>query len=200
VKVYGVDKEPGATQTRVVEAARAILIAEGAAAVSMRRVAQAAGITPMAIYRHFENREALLRHVADSSFVAVARQWTETVRAGTLEEKMSAVLDDYITFALDQPRLYEFMFGERRDDARMYPSGFRERQSPTLNVLADLLTEAMRDGTFRDDDVWDVAILLAALVHGLVQLYHGGRIGLPPDQFRELCHRSVGRVFHGIKN
>jgi hypothetical protein len=53
---------------------------------------------------------------------------------------MYAVLDDYIDFALDQPRLYEFMFGERREDARMYPVGFRERQSPTLNVLADLLT------------------------------------------------------------
>jgi AcrR family transcriptional regulator len=200
MQVYGVDKAAGSTQARVVAAAKAILVAEGAGAVSMRRVAQAAGITPMAIYRHFENREALLRHVADTSFVEVARQWTETARTGTLDEKMYAVLDDYIDFALDQPRLYEFMFGERREDARMYPAGFRERQSPTLNVLADLLTEAMREGTFRDDDVWDVAILLAALVHGLVQLYHGGRIGLAPDQFRELCHRSVGRVFNGVRN
>jgi AcrR family transcriptional regulator len=200
MQVYGVDKAAGSTPARVVAAARGILVAEGAGAVSMRRVAQAAGITPMAIYRHFENREALLRHVADTSFVEVARQWTETARAGTLDEKMYAVLDDYIDFALDQPRLYEFMFGERREDARMYPAGFRERQSPTLNVLADLLTEAMREGTFRDDDVWDVAILLAALVHGLVQLYHGGRIGLAPDQFRELCHHSVGRVFNGVRN
>jgi AcrR family transcriptional regulator len=200
MQVYGVDKGAESTSVRVVTAARAILLAEGAAAVSMRRVAKAAGITPMAIYRHFDNRETLLRHIADTSFLDIARQWTDRARTGTVEQRVYAVLDDYIDFALDQPRLYEFIFGERREDARMYPAGFRERQSPTLNVLADLLTEAMREDIFRDDDVWDVAILLAALVHGFVQLYNGGRIGLTSDQFRELCHHSLGRVFNGVKN
>jgi len=200
MEVYGVDKGGDSTPARVVAAAREILVAEGSAAVSMRRVASAAGITPMAIYRHFENREALLRHIADTAFVEIARQWTEPAKVGTVEEKMYALLDDYIDFAIEQPRLYEFIFGERRDDARMFPAGFRDRQSPTLNVLADLLREAMRDGTFREDDEWDVAILLAALVHGFAQLYNGGRIGLTPNQFRELCHASVGRVLHGVKN
>jgi AcrR family transcriptional regulator len=52
------------TAERIAAEASAILRAEGADAVSMRRVASAVGITPMAIYRHFPNREALLRAVA----------------------------------------------------------------------------------------------------------------------------------------
>jgi AcrR family transcriptional regulator len=197
----GVDKRRGArasTAEQVAAVARDILIAEGAPAVSMRRVAQAVGITPMAIYRHFENREALLRHIADASFAEIARQWTRTARTGSLEERLHAVLDDYIDFGLAQPRLYEFVFGERRDDARMYPADFRDRRSPTLNVLADLLTEGMADGQLRRDDEWEVAIMCAALVHGFVQLYHGGRIALPAEQFRALCHASVGRLLTGL--
>lgn len=204
MEVYGVDKSASparaSTAVTIATVARAILEQEGAAAVTMRRVAQEVGVTPMALYRHFANREALLRHIADTSFAEIARQWAATARSGTVEERMFAVLDDYIDFALAQPRLYEFVFGERREDARMYPAGFRERQSPTLTVLADLLTEGVEAGTLREDDVWDVAIMFAALIHGFVQLYHGGRIGLTADQFRELCHSSVRRALHGIRN
>jgi hypothetical protein len=54
-----------ATAERVAEEALRILEKEGENAVSMRRVAQAVGITPMAIYHHFPNREALLDFVVD---------------------------------------------------------------------------------------------------------------------------------------
>jgi AcrR family transcriptional regulator len=196
--VYGVDKG-SATAARIADAAREILIAEGAAAVSMRRVAAIAGLTPMAIYRHFANREVLLQRVADASFQAIAAQWAERTLSGTVEERLHAVLDDYLDFALAQPRLYEFVFGERREDARMYPTDFRAGRSPTLNVLAELLAEGARDGTFRDDDVWEVAITLAAFIHGFVQLFHNGRITMPDDAFRQLCHTSTGRFFNGLK-
>jgi len=73
------------------------------------------------------------------------------------------------------------------------------RRSPTLNVVAELLGEGMRTGLFRDDDVWEIAILFAAVTHGFVGLYHGGRIGLSEADFRALCHASAGRMLDGIK-
>jgi AcrR family transcriptional regulator len=60
------------TADRIAAEASAILRAEGADAVSMRRVASAVGITPMAIYRHFPNREALLRAVAARGWATFA--------------------------------------------------------------------------------------------------------------------------------
>src|SRR4051812_36158720 len=132
MQVYGVD-EPSTAQN-VAAAAKEILIADGAAAVTMRRVAQAVGVTPMTIYRHFANRDALLRHIADTAFADIAQQWLRSAAqagSGDVEARMMAVLDDYLDFALDQPRLYEFAFGERREEARMYPTDFRAGRSPT---------------------------------------------------------------------
>ena len=63
------------TAGRIIEAARAIVTEEGAEAVSMRRVATAAGITPMAIYRHFADRDALLRAVADDLGTQLRELW-----------------------------------------------------------------------------------------------------------------------------
>ena len=198
MKVYGVDN--ASTARRIAAVAREILTAEGAPAVSMRRVAQAIGVTPMTIYRHYANREALLDQVAEDCFAAMAQTWaTAAGDAGDVEARLHAALDDYLDFALEQPRLYQFLFGEHRDNARMYPADFRARRSPTLNVVAELLGEGMRSGLFRDDDVWEIAILFAAVTHGFVGLYHGGRIGLPEADFRALCHASAGRMLDGIK-
>jgi AcrR family transcriptional regulator len=51
------------TNLKITGAARDLLEKEGIEAVSMRRVGSAVGITPMAIYRHFPNRESLLVRV-----------------------------------------------------------------------------------------------------------------------------------------
>ncbi len=56
------------TADRIAQAALAILEAEGLGAASMRRVADAVGITPMAIYHHFPNREELLNTITNQQF------------------------------------------------------------------------------------------------------------------------------------
>ena len=53
------------TSDRIAEEALKILEREGEGAVSMRRVAQAVGITPMAIYHHFSNKKSLFQAVAE---------------------------------------------------------------------------------------------------------------------------------------
>src|SRR4051812_49489621 len=63
------------TAVRIAGAARALLAAEGAAAVSMRRIAATIGVTPMALYRHYPNRDALLAAVADRAFAELLEQW-----------------------------------------------------------------------------------------------------------------------------
>ena len=52
-----------ATQERISETALRLFETDGEAGVSMRRVATAVGITPMAIYHHFADRRSLLNFV-----------------------------------------------------------------------------------------------------------------------------------------
>jgi len=53
---------------KIAIASRRLLDKEGTEAVTMRRVAKAVGITPMAIYRHYPDRAALLNSLADEGF------------------------------------------------------------------------------------------------------------------------------------
>jgi len=188
-----------ATADRLVAIAREILLAEGASAVSMRRVATAAGVTPMTIYRHFANREALLATIADSSFATIAQRWADRPVTAGFDARIAELLDDHLDFALGEPHLYDFVFTERREGARRWPDDFRAGDSPSINLVARALTSGVEQGVLRDDDVWDWALIFAALLHGLVQLYRGGRIGLTEPEFRLLCHRLVEKVLRGCR-
>lgn len=189
------------TADKIVTAARGIVAAEGPAAVSMRRVATAVDVTPMAIYRHYPNREALLAAVADASFAELSQRWGKRAwpEDTDLPTHLSAVIGDHLDFALGDPWLYAFLFTERREGARSFPGDFRAGRSPTLNLVAETLSEAIRRGALRDCDVWELALVLAALMHGLVQMYHGGRIDLPEPSFRALCESAVWRVLDGVR-
>ncbi|HZZ03181.1 TetR/AcrR family transcriptional regulator, partial [Paraburkholderia sp.] len=140
------------TPEKILRAAHKLFDREGADAVSMRRVADAVGITPMAIYRHFPNREALLKRLSDDSFNTVAHEWEARATHPDILKRLLALLDPYLDYALEHPHLFDHAFSVRRDDARRFPEDFRARQSPTLNVIADAVTEGVRLGVLKPDD------------------------------------------------
>jgi AcrR family transcriptional regulator len=187
------------TPEKILRAAHKMFEREGADAVSMRRVADAVGITPMAIYRHFPNREALLKRLSDDSFDAAARDWESHARHTDVIKRLMALMEPYLDYALAHPHLFDHAFSVRRDDARRFPEDFRARQSPTLNVIADAIAEGMRKGVLRKDDSWDVAMTLWAHSHGLIALYRAGRFNYDEAQFRAFYLQSLRRLVDGIK-
>lgn len=189
----------GGTAARIASAARAILLEEGAAAVSMRRVAVAAGITPMAIYSHFPNRDALLRAVADASFHELSKNWGRRAPRGDFRARFDGLLEDFLDFALGTPHLYSFLIADRRDQARRFPDDFRDDRSPTFTPVVELVELGMREGLLRQDDPLEVALIFTSCTQGLIQLYLGGRIGLSEQDFRALCARTVGRIRDGLE-
>jgi AcrR family transcriptional regulator len=188
-----------ATVERIAEAALSILEAKGPRAVTMRRVAEAVGITPMAIYHHFPNREALLDSVTDREFAKFLGYIQRRIAPGSLEEQLLGPMEAYIDYAFDRPRIFDYVFSQTRPAARRYPEDFRARRSPTLNPVADLVAEAMAAGWMKKDDVWEVVLELWAVTHGYVSLYRAGRFSLDEKEFRALVGRALRRVIHGLK-
>jgi AcrR family transcriptional regulator len=187
------------TAERILAAARALFEREGAQAVSMRRIADAIGLTPMAIYRHFHNREALLKRISDDSFDEIARHWLARNQGGDALSRVIALQRIYLDYALAYPHLFDHAFSTRRADARKYPDDFRAGRSPTLGIAADAVAEAMRAGLLRKDDEWDVAMTLWAHTHGIVALYRAGRFSYGETEFRRFYEASLRRLLDGLK-
>jgi AcrR family transcriptional regulator len=188
-----------ATEERIAETALKLLETDGEEAVSMRRVATAVGITPMAIYHHFADRRALLNFVVDREFTKYLESFQALPQRGTYESRLLTCMDAYIDYSFAHPRIFDYVFAEPRPGARRFPEDFRARRSPTLNPVADLLQKAMEAGYLKQDDVWEVAMELWAHTHGYVSLYRGGRFALSEKEFRSLVRRSIRRLIHGLK-
>lgn len=192
-------KRRGKVAERIAGITLRLLEKGGPQAVTMRRVAQAAGITPMAIYHHFPNRAALLKTVTDAEFEKL-RDFVEARSASrSFESKIVHIMDGYLDYAFARPRVFDYVFSRPRSDARRFPEDFHARRSPTMNPIADAVTEAMQKGKLKKDDVWEVALELWAHAHGYIALYRGGRFSLSESQFRQLVQRSLRRLLHGLK-
>ncbi|MGB9455117.1 MAG: TetR/AcrR family transcriptional regulator [Bryobacteraceae bacterium] len=188
------------TSRRIAAAARRLLDREGAEAVTMRRVAEAVGITPMAIYRHYPDRAGLLNAVADEGFEELAARLAGKRFSGGIDERLTKMAEIYLEHALENPRLFELMFLKPREGARRYPRDFKAGRSPTVNLMVSAVREGMESGHFREDDAWEIVFEMGALSHGLIMLYLGRRMGVSPARFRALYRRSFRRYIRGIRN
>ncbi|MFG2426517.1 TetR/AcrR family transcriptional regulator [Streptomyces sp. NPDC048590] len=102
---------PDSPRRRIVEAAVELLEQGGAAAVSTRAVAAAAGVQPPAIYRHFGDKDGLLEAVAEYGYA----RFLESKRAqlDPAPEDPVAELrrgwDMVVEFGVSRPELFEVM-------------------------------------------------------------------------------------------
>lgn len=184
---------------KIAAATLSLLEEGGEERVTMRRVASAVGITPMAIYHHFSSREALLRAVTDAEFEKLSTFFKAKRVRATPDSALISFMEGYVDYAFAHPRIFDYVFSKYRADARQFPGDLHARHSPTMNVTADAVDSGMKSGVLKKDDVWEVALALWAHVHGYVMLYHGGRFDLTEKKFRDLCRRSVRRLFNGLK-
>jgi AcrR family transcriptional regulator len=189
------------TASRIASAARRLLNTQGAEAVTMRRVAAAVGVTPMAIYRHYPDRASLLNALANEGFAGLAARLAAPNFTGgsNAEDRLTKMMEIYLDHALQKPRLFELMFLKPREGARSYPRDFKTGQSPTANLLFEAVQSGMNSGHFRKADAWEIVFEMGALSHGLLLLYLGRRMETSRAQFRAFYRRSFRRFIHGIR-
>jgi AcrR family transcriptional regulator len=186
------------TSQKIATAARRLLDREGAEALTMRRIAKAVGITPMALYRHYKDRASLLNALADEGFAELTAELEARRFSGKIEKRLTEMADIYLDHALENPRLFELMFLQPREGARKFPQDFKAGLSPTANLMVKVIEEGIKSGYFREDDAWDITFEMGALSHGLIMLYLGGRMGVSAEKFRAVYRRAFRRYIHGI--
>ncbi len=170
--------------------------ADGVDGVTMRAVAAAAGVTTMATYKHFDNRDALLHAATAAEYPRIASYFARA-NARTEVPGMRGMLG-YLDYALDHPQIFRYMYSSHRADALVFPHDLTEGKSPTFNMLLDNVADLMERRVLRSDDVAETALSIWAHAHGLITLYLSGRIAVPRAAFQELYMRSLDRLARGL--
>lgn len=153
----------------LLRAASDVLVADGPAALTVRRIAHDAGVSTMNVYSRFGGKDGVIDHL----FIEGFERLFEAVEAAPLTDDAVADLcrcgNNYREFALANPTYYSVMFDRVVPDYRPSPAAL-EQAGATLQQLADRVARAMRMGALAPADPLTTAASLWATCHGLVSL------------------------------
>jgi len=168
---------------QILDTARAVAEADGWAAVTSRRLADAIGYTQPVLYAHFPGgKTEIMRTVALAGFAELAAGTRAAVGHKTGKRAVTAVADVYLDFAAAHPSLYEAMF-QLPIDARFAQDDAEAELRSGFNALAAAL----------GDDETATEVLWSAL-HGMSLLERAGRMrpGHRRNRIAELAARFSG--------
>ena len=183
------------TRDRLFAAAKTVLEREGIAGLTIRKVAKRAGMSPMAMYRHFADKDALLNALVEDGLAA----WEKVVRSLGAEDPMEwldELTEAFLDFALTQPHRFDAAFFLPAPRARQYPNDFAAGRSPVITMLTVRIEQARADGRIGDKPALEIALSLSALAQGLVSMHRANRFA-GENQFKNLFRTALR---HGIES
>ena len=134
------------TRQRLIGHALEELERGGVESFSLRSVSAAAGLTPMAVYRHFSNKDELLKEAGREAF-AVWQRRVESIRTTDPMEWMVQAARLYVLFALDEPARFDACFVLRTGVERRFPRDFRAGKSPVVSMIVARVQAAQSAGS-----------------------------------------------------
>jgi AcrR family transcriptional regulator len=163
------------TSERILESAAALLDSGGVAAVTLRAVGLASGVSHNAPYKHFENRDALLGAVATLEFRKLAATFTALGRERVQPlTKLKRALQSFSEYGRGYPNRYQLLFS---DPAIAEQEGELEKAAlASFSAFALLVAECQQFGVLPTVPTPALAGLLYASVHGLIDLQASGRM------------------------
>lgn len=191
----------GNLREALTEAAHNILATGGVEALSLRKVALKAGVSPTALYSHFKDKRALLALLSTRGFEELsAYMETETRKTDSAHDTDSASLlslaRGYVKFAVENTELFRLMFGQEVGNLRDYPE-LAEAGSKSYAMMADCVaTQVNINGSAISPTV--AATAAWSLVHGLATLINNGRVSASTcgvvsndEMIRQVCQTLV---------
>ena len=190
-----------ATREAIVAAAEELLLESASEeAVSIRAVADAVGLTPPAIYRHFADKHHLIFEVCNRQFARMADEVATTV--GATDDPLAAIAAaarGYARFGLENPEHYRVMFMGHADHTPDQYADEKVMETGSFAFLVALVQKAMDDGALRPElrDAPALAHTLWAAIHGVVSLAVA-KPNLPAPGIDEQLDAMLDVVLHGI--
>jgi AcrR family transcriptional regulator len=177
----------------LVDAAAGLLDQGGLAAVTLRAVGDAAGVSRNAPYRHFADKSDLLAAVASRELDQLAAAFRGDGLPGA-KPNAREVMDAYVQWALRYPGRFRLTFGAwEGDQAELGAATHRARE-----VFVDAVRRAQAEGSMPKGNPARIAALLLSTAHGAADLTVSGHLG-PPVEGRIGADELVDDLFAHLR-
>lgn len=176
--------EPDEITERMIDEAGRILMSEGLAGLSLRKLAIAAGTSTMSVYTRFGSKPHLLAAMRREGFRRLGVALSSALALPDPLERMTAVGVAYRQAALASPSLYGLMFGPQPADLEV-SSADQEAADATYQILVDGVRDNVSAGWLAGDPE-RIALHLWSVTHGMVSLELAGALGVPATEYESL--------------
>lgn len=163
------DRRHELTQQKILEAARALLLEEGIAGISMRVLAEKVDYSPAALYKYFASKEEIVEVLRQEAWQMMAAFEPEPPPAGTtsLADLYVHSGRNYIRFASQYPEYYQLIMSTTETG----PASLEEfKQHPNFVELLRFVEAAVAAGEFELPEGYapiHLALLSWFAVHGI---------------------------------
>jgi AcrR family transcriptional regulator len=189
----------GDLERALVEAAVGLIQEKGVAALTLRGVGARLGVSRTALYRHFDDKQALLARVASEGFkrfheaLAAAAARAESRHA----DPMPAMAAAYMKFARSHPSHYQTMFSGVLTSHEGDPDLHRHAQA-AFDALLDAIRRGQEAGRIRAGDPIELAEITWALSHGIATLAMARQLPRVPAALDDLAVRAWTMLDQGL--
>jgi len=161
---------------------------------TLRELAAALGVSSTALYRHFENKLALLAAVAEEGYRELLRRFDadDSVAPDPLAF-MTSRGQAYVQFAVAFPAHFRVMFLPQLRGPGESPA-LRDLRQQVYARLEQALSLLKQQGLLSDGDLRDIALTSWATVHGLASLLVDGQVRLETGHAPKDIPGLIGRV------
>ena len=191
------------TKSQLLTEARDLFLEVGLARFSLREVARRAGVSAAAVYRHFEDKEALFASVCGMGLEIFYAYLVKALAGKTPRARLDICSQQYLRFGIEHPRDYRLIFMGDREEYQKFATKLEqsiEDRGPTFQFLMDRVRECMEAKIMKDADVEETAATIWAHVHGLVSLRLAGQLGnLSDAKFAKFYGQSTDKLIAGLK-
>lgn len=183
----------GNLQETLINAATKMLEQGGIDNLSLRKLAESVGVSRTAAYHHFTDKNDLLCAVAAQGFV----QWRATEQAVfadqslSMEQKYKKFFLSYITFAADNPSLYDLMFGHTIWKEDKSTQTLKDVAYPSFQYQVDMTKTWQEQGLLPSGEkTLRLAQVTWGTMHGIARLLIDG-IYADISHIEEMCDCAV---------
>lgn len=184
---------------KIIEAAHRLLLSEGYRNFSLRKVASEIGVSATSIYLHFDNKDDLVHALIDKAIERLNRRLMEsTLENNNPIENLRSLAQEYMDFALENPREYQIIYLVSSDEMTRYPKDKFRKVRKGYDIVTSVLKRGVKAEQISQLKPRISAYTFWAQLHGVTSVVISRRLDSRIDK-NEFIEEAIEHIINGYQ-